>query len=135
MKISKSQLKKIIQEERAKLSAGSQIRDFGSNAARQQQMNEQAAGAKIPEVEVQDQGGTLSIAPETATEVEAVIAQAFDVIDDLILSIEQGGYPRSTRQTAIDPRLEELKDQLEIAVEGLYNAQMQANHIMAGTGS
>ena len=50
MKISKSQLKKIIQEERAKLSAGSQIRDFGSNAARLQQMNEQAGGAKIPEV-------------------------------------------------------------------------------------
>ena len=94
-------------------------------------INEQA---EIPAVEVTDEGGTLIISPDTATEVEAVIAQAFDVIDDLTLAFESGGYPRSSRQVAIDPRLEQLKEQLEVAVEGLYQAQMAANHIMAGTG-
>ncbi len=132
MKISKRQLRQIIKEEKQKLSLPRAGQDFGSNAARQETLNEQA---EIPTVEVTDEGGTLIISPEAATEVEAVIAQAFGVIDDLILAIEEGGYPRSTRQTVIDPRLEGLKDQLEIAVDGLYEAQMQANHIMAGTGS
>ena len=91
--------------------------------------------SEIPTVEVADDGsGVLIISPEAATEVEAVIAQAFDVIDDLILAIESGGYPVSSRQVAIDPRLEGLKEQLEIAVDGLYEAQMQANHIIANTG-
>ncbi len=131
MKISKRQLRQIIKEEKQKLSLPRAGQDFGSNAARQETLNEQA---EIPTVEVTDEGGTLIISPEAATEVEAVIAQAFGVIDDLILAIEEGGYPRSTRQTVIDPRLEGLKDQLEIAVDGLYEAQMHANHIMANTG-
>jgi len=113
MKISRKQLRQIIKEEKFSV------------------LQEQS---EIPTVEVVDEGGTLIVSPETATEIEAVIAQAFGVIDDLILAIEGGGYPRSTRQTVIDPRLEGLKDQLEIAVEGLYQAQMQANHIMANTG-
>lgn len=132
MKVTKRQLQKIIKEEKQKLSLSRGVQNFGSNAARQEALNEQA---QIPEVEVAEDGGTLSISPEVATEVEAVIAQAFDVIDDLILAIEQGGYPQSTRQVAIDPRLETLKDSLEDAVDGLYNAQMQANHIISGTGS
>jgi hypothetical protein len=111
MKVSKNQLRQIIREEKL--------------------LQEQA---EIPTVEVTDEGGTLVISPDTASEVEAVIAQAFDVLDDLVLAIEEGGYPRSSRQVAIDPRLEQLKEQLEVAVEGLYNAQMQANHIIAGTG-
>jgi len=131
VKISKRQLRQIIKEEKQKLSLPRAGQDFGSNAARQETLNEQA---EIPTVEVTDEGGTLIISPEAATEVEAVIAQAFGVIDDLILAIEEGGYPRSTRQTVIDPRLEGLKDQLEIAVDGLYEAQMHANHIMANTG-
>lgn len=131
MKVTKRQLKQIIREEKQKLSLPRAGQDFGSNTARQEALNEQS---EIPEVEVTDEGGTLIISAEDAAEVEAVIAQAFGVIDDLILAIEGGGYPRSTRQTVIDPRLEGLKDQLEIAVEGLYQAQMQANHIMAGTG-
>jgi len=131
MKITKRQLKRIIKEEKRKLSSSRTGQDFGSNAAKQDTLNEQA---QIPEVEVSDEGGTLTISPDAATEIEAVIAQAFGVIDDLVMAIEEGGYPRSTRQTSIDPRLEELKDQLEIAVEGLYQAQMQANHIMANTG-
>ena len=113
MKVTKSQLVKIIQEEKARL------------------LKEQA---QIPAVEVVDEGGTLIISPETATEVEEVIAQAFGVIDDLILAIEGGGYPRSSRGAVIDPRLEKMKDALEVAVDGLYDAQMQANHIIANTG-
>ena len=131
MKVSKRQLKQIIKEEKKKLSLPHEGQDFGSNAVRQDTLNEQA---EIPEVEVTDEGGTLIISSETASEVEAVIAQAFGVIDDLVLAIETGGYPVSSRQVVIDPRLEELKDQLEVAVEGLYQAQMQANHIMANTG-
>lgn len=131
MKVTKRQLKQIIKEEKQKLSLPRAGQDFGSNAGRQEALNEQA---EIPEVEVVDEGGTLIISAEAAAEVEAVIAQAFDVIDELVLAIETGGYPLSTRQTVIDPRLEGLKDQLEIAVEGLYQAQMQANHIMANTG-
>ena len=132
MKISKSNLRKIIQEEKERLAHMQGARNFGSNAVRQEQLNEQA---DVPKVEVIDDGGTLVISPDVATEIEAVIAEAFGVIDDLILAIEQGGYPQSTRQTVIDPRLEQLKEQLEVAVDGLYEAQMQANHIMAGTGS
>jgi hypothetical protein len=113
MKVTKRQLRRIIREEKTKL------------------LKEQA---EIPTVEVIDEGGTLIISPDTATEVEAVIAQAFDVLDDLVLAIESGGYPRSSRQVVIDPRLVNLKEQLEVAVEGLYGAQMQANHIIAGTG-
>ena len=131
MKISKNQLRNIIKEEKAKLSLPRAGQNFGSNTTRQEALNEQA---DIPKVEVTDEGGTLIISTQAATEVEAVIAQAFDVIDDLILAIEEGGYPRSTRQTVIDPRLEGLKDQLEIAIEGLYQAQMAANHIIANTG-
>ena len=134
MKITRRQLRRIIKEEKQKLSLPRAGQDFGSNGARQEALNEQAHLDNIPEVEVVDEGGTLIISPETAGEVEAVIAQAFDVIDELVLAIESGGYPQSTRQTVIDPRLEGLKDQLEIAVEGLYQAQMQANHIMANTG-
>ena len=134
MKVTKRQLKQIIREEKQKLSLPRAGQDFGSNTGRQEALNEQAHLDNIPEVEVVDEGGTLIISAEAAAEVEAVIAQAFDVIDELVLAIETGGYPRSTRQTVIDPRLEGLKDQLEIAVEGLYQAQMQANHIMANTG-
>ena len=134
MKVTKKQLQQIIKEEKRKISLPRPGQDFGSNAARQEELNEQAYLDNIPEVEVVDEGGTLIISAEAASEVEAVIAQAFDVIDELILSIEKGGYPRSTRQTVIDPRLVELKDQLEVAVDGLYNAQMQANHIISNTG-
>ena len=111
MRVSRYQLRQIIREEKL--------------------LQEQA---DIPTVEVIDEGGTFIIGPDTAEEVEAVIAQAFDVVDELTLAIETGGYPRSTRQVVIDPRLQQLKDQLEVAVEGLYQAQMAANHIMAGTG-
>ena len=113
MRVSRYQLRQIIREEKTKL------------------LKEQA---EIPVVEVIDEGGTLIISPDTATEVEAVIAQAFDILDDLVLAIESGGYPRSSRQVVIDPRLEQLKEQLEVAVEGLYEAQMAANHIMSNTG-
>ncbi len=82
MKITRQQLKQIIREESLK---NKQQKDFGSNAARQEALNEQA---EIPEVEVTDEGGTLIISAEDAAEVEAVIAQAFGVIDDLILAIE-----------------------------------------------
>ena len=112
MKITKRQLRRIVIQERTRL------------------LKEQAGVV----VDVIDEGGTLIISPDDATEVEAVIAQAFDVIDDLILAIEEGGYPRSSRQVVIDPRLERLKEQLEVAVDGLYEAQMQANHIIANTG-
>ena len=113
MKISKQQLRKIVKEEKQRL------------------LKEQS---QIPTVEIVDEGGTLIVSPETATEIEDVIAQAFDVIDDLILAIEEGGYPRSSRGVVIDPRLEKMKDALEIAVDGIYDAQMQANHIIANTG-
>jgi len=113
MKVSKNHLRRIIREEKALL------------------LKEQA---EIPAVEVVDEGGTLTISPDTATAVEAVIAQAFDVLDNLVLAIEEGGYSRSSRQVAIDPRLEGLKEQLEVAVEGLYEAQMQANDLIANSG-
>ena len=131
MKVTKRQLKQIIREEKQKLSLPRAGRDFGSNAGRQEALNEQA---EIPEVEVVDEGGTLIISSDAATEIEIIISQALEGVSDLIEAIEDGGYPRSTRQTVIDPRLEGLPDQLEIAVEGLYQAQMQANHIMANTG-
>ena len=131
MKVTKRQLKQIIREEKQKLSLPRAGQDFGSNTGRQEALNEQA---EIPEVEVVDEGGTLIISPDAATEIEIIISQALEGVSDLIEAIEDGGYPRSTRQTVIDPRLEDLKDQLEIAVEGLYQAQMQANHIMANTG-
>ena len=111
MKISKKYLRQIIQETKT--------------------LKEQA---EIPTIEVIDEGGSLTISSDTATEIEAMIAQAFDVLDELVLAIESGGYPRSSRQVVIDPRLEQLKEQLEVAVEGLYEAQMAANHIIAGTG-
>ena len=85
-------------------------------------------------MEVVDEGGTLIISSDTAAVIADVIDQAFDVLDGLVAAIEEGGYPRSSRQVVIDPRLEQLKEQLEVAVEGLYEAQMQANHITAGTG-
>ena len=135
MKITQRQLKQIIREEKQKLSLPRAGQDFGSNAARQEALNEQTAMDQIPKVEIVDEGGTLTMSADDATAVEAVIAQAFDVVDELTLSIESGGYPQSTRQTVIDPRLEQLKNSLEEAVEGLYNAQMQANHLIAGTGS
>ena len=131
MKVTKRQLKQIIREEKQKLSLPRAGQDFGSNAGRQEALNEQA---EIPEVEVVDEGGTLIISSDAATEIEIIISQALEGVSDLIEAIEDGGYPRSTRQTVIDPRLEGLPDQLEIAVEGLYQAQMQANHIMANTG-
>ena len=131
MKVTKRQLKQIIREEKQKLSLPRAGQDFGSNAGRQEALNEQA---EIPEVEVVDEGGTLIISSDAATEIEIIISQALEGVSDLIEAIEDGGYPRSTRQTVIDPRLEGFKDQLEIAVEGLYQAQMQANHIMANTG-
>ena len=132
MKISKDRLKNIIREEKQKLSLPRGGQEFGSNAARQEALNEQA---DIPQVEVKDEGGTLTMTPDDASAVEGVIAQAFDVLDELALAIDSGGYPKSTRQTVIDPRLQELKTKLEEAVDALYDAQMQANHIMAGTGS
>lgn len=132
MKVSKKQLRQIIQEEKQKLSLPRAGQDFGSNAGRQEALNEQA---DIPQVEVKDEGGTLIMSPDDASAVEAVIAQAFDVLDELALAIDSGGYPKSTRQTVVDPRLEEMKTKLEAAVDALYDAQMQANHIMAGTGS
>lgn len=113
MKVSKRQLRRIIKEEKTKL------------------LNEQA---QIPEVEVAEDGGTLTISPDVATEIEVIISQAFEGISALIEAIEAGGYPRSTRGVALDPRLEGMKDQLEIAVDGLYEAQMQANHLIANTG-
>ena len=111
MKISRARLRRIIRETKV--------------------LNEQA---ELPTVEVTDEGGTLTISSDSATEVETVIGQAFDILDGLVLAIEEGGYPRSSRQVAIDPRLVNLKEQLEVAVEGLYEAQMAANHIIAGTG-
>ena len=134
MKISKDRLKNIIREEKQKLSLPRAGQDFGSNAARQEALNEQAQ-ADIPQVEVKDEGGTLTMSPEDAGAIEAVIAQAFGVLDDLALAIDSGGYPKSTRQTVIDPRLQEMKTKLEDAVDALYDAQMQANHLIAGTGS
>jgi len=113
MRISKRQLRRIIREEKTRL------------------VKEQA---DIPTIEVVDEGGTLIISPDAATEIEVIISQAFEGISDLIEAIEAGGYPRSSRRVAIDPRLEGLKEQLEVAVDGLYEAQMQANHIIANTG-
>ena len=113
MRVTKNRLREIIREEKTRL------------------LKEQA---DIPSVEVVDEGGTLIISPDVATEVETIISQAFEGVSELIEAIEDGGYPQSTRRTVIDPRLEQLKDQLEVAVEGLYQAQMAANHIIAGTG-
>lgn len=131
MKVTNRQLKQIIREEKEKLSLPRAGQDFGSNAVRQEALNEQA---DIPKVEVKDEGGTLTMSSDDASAIEAVIAQAFGVLDDLALAIDSGGYPKSTRQTVVDPRLEEMKTKLEAAVDALYDAQMQANHIIAGTG-
>ena len=110
MKITKRQLRRIIKEEK------------------------QVLPEPTKPVEVVEEGGVLTISMESATEVEVIIAHTFGVIDDLILAIEDGGYPRNSRQVVIDPRLEKMKNELETAVDSLYNAQMQVNHLMSGTG-
>ena len=109
MKITKRQLKRVIRE----------------------QLNEAYIPIELDIEVITDETGVTTIDSRSAEEIAFKIADAYDIINDLTILLDTS-IPRPPR---LDPRVQGLIDQLGIAEDAIYDAQMYATHVADGTGS
>ena len=107
------------------------VADYLGYQLHKEEMNEAYIPIELDIQVITDRDGITSIDPKSAEEILFKINDAFDIVSDLTVLLE-ASVPRSTR---LDPRVQQLMDQLEDAEESIFGSQTAASHISDGTGS
>ncbi len=79
-------------------------------------------------------GEVATLPAATADVLEGLIAQCYDVTDEMLMKLELG-EGKIPHYAGFDPRLQKAMKSLEAAMENLYDTQMMFAHLRDGTGS
>ena len=93
---------------------------------------------EIPSIQLQlssdgSDGEVATLPKDVADVLEGLIAQCYDVTDEMLMKLELG-ETRVPHYAGIDLRLQKAMRSVEDAMEDLWNAQMMFAHLRDGTG-
>jgi len=93
---------------------------------------------EVPSIQLQlssdGRDGEVATLPAGIADVlEGLIAQCYDVTDEMLMKLELG-EGRIPHYAGIDPRLQKAMRSVEDAMEDLWNAQVMFSHLRDGTG-